>query len=72
MALLTPQHEMRPFGQIGWMIVTEEWVLIRRLVADGIHPRQVGRDLGIDRGTVARASLSVGCLAMGILGAEAF
>lgn len=33
----------------------EDWALIRRLVADGVSQRQVARDLGIDRGTVARA-----------------
>ncbi len=33
----------------------EDWALIRRLVADGVPQRQVARDLGIGRATVARA-----------------
>nr|WP_083283569.1 IS21 family transposase [Humibacillus sp. DSM 29435] len=33
----------------------EDWALIRRLVADGVPQRQVARDLGIGRSTVARA-----------------
>lgn len=37
----------------------EDWALIRRLVADGASRRQVARDLGVDRGTVARAVASV-------------
>jgi len=38
----------------------EDWALIRRLVADGVPQRQVARDLGIGRSTVARAVASVG------------
>lgn len=37
------------------MITLEDWALIRRLVADGVPQRQVARDLGLARGTVARA-----------------
>jgi hypothetical protein len=33
----------------------EDWALIRRLVADGVPQRQVARQLGIGRSTVARA-----------------
>lgn len=33
----------------------EDWALVRRLVADGVPRRQVARDLGIGRATVARA-----------------
>jgi transposase len=33
----------------------EDWALVRRLVADGVSQRQVARDLGIGRETVARA-----------------
>ena len=36
----------------------EDWALIRRLVADGVPQRQVARDLGIGRSTVARALAS--------------
>jgi transposase len=36
----------------------EDWALIRRLVADGVPQRQVARDLGIGRSTVARAVAS--------------
>jgi hypothetical protein len=36
----------------------EDWALIRRLVADGVPQRQVARDLGISRATVARALAS--------------
>jgi Mu transposase, C-terminal domain/Helix-turn-helix domain of resolvase len=46
---------MRPPGQIGWVISVEDWALIRRLVADGVPQRQVARQLGIGRSTVARA-----------------
>lgn len=42
------------------MISLEDWALIRRLVADGISQRQVARDLGIGRATVARAVTSDG------------
>jgi hypothetical protein len=38
----------------------EDWALIRRLVADGVPQRQVARDLGIGRSTVARAVASGG------------
>lgn len=38
----------------------EDWALIRRLVADGVPQRQVARDLGIGRATVARAVASEG------------
>lgn len=38
----------------------EDWALIRRLVADGVPQRQVARDLGIGRATVARAVASQG------------
>lgn len=38
----------------------EDWALIRRLVADGVPQRQVARDLGIGRSTVARAVASEG------------
>lgn len=37
------------------MISLEDWALIRRLVADGVPQRQVARDLGIARDTVAAA-----------------
>jgi transposase len=36
----------------------EDWALIRRLVADGAPQRQVARELGIGRSTVARAVAS--------------
>lgn len=36
----------------------EDWALVRRLVADGVPQRQVARDLGIGRSTVARALVS--------------
>jgi hypothetical protein len=36
----------------------EDWALIRRLVADGVPQRQVARDLGVGRSTVARALAS--------------
>ncbi len=36
----------------------EDWALIRRLVADGVPQRQVARDLGVGRSTVARAVAS--------------
>ena len=49
---------MRPSRQIGWVITLEDWVLIRRLVADGVPQRQVARDLGVGRSTVARAVTS--------------
>ncbi|MBD3948036.1 IS21 family transposase [Nocardioides ganghwensis] len=42
------------------MISVEDWALIRRLVADGVSQRQVARDLGIGRATVARAVASDG------------
>lgn len=38
----------------------EDWALIRRLVADGVPQRQVARDLGVGRSTVARAVASSG------------
>ena len=38
----------------------EDWALIRRLVADGVPQRQVARDLGIARATVAAAVRSDG------------
>ena len=38
----------------------EDWALIRRLVADGVPQRQVARDLGVARATVARAVASEG------------
>ena len=38
----------------------EDWALIRRLVADGVPQRQVARDLGVGRSTVARAVESEG------------
>jgi Helix-turn-helix domain of resolvase len=47
---------MRPPRQIGWVISVEDWALVRRLVADGVPQRQVARDLGIGRSTVARAA----------------
>ncbi|WP_396654496.1 helix-turn-helix domain-containing protein [Microbacterium sp.] len=37
------------------MISLEDWALIRRLVADGVSQRQVARELGIARDTVAAA-----------------
>jgi hypothetical protein len=46
---------MRPPRQIGWVISVEDWALIRRLVAGGVPQRQVARQLGIGRSTVARA-----------------
>jgi hypothetical protein len=42
------------------VISVEDWALIRRLVADGVPQRQVARDLGIGRSTVARAVASDG------------
>ena len=42
------------------MISVEDWALIRRLVAVGVPQRQVARDLGIGRSTVARAVASDG------------
>jgi helix-turn-helix resolvase-like protein len=51
---------MRPPRQIGWVISVEDWALIRRLVADGVPQRQVARQLGIGRSTVARAVASAG------------
>ncbi|MGL5827309.1 MAG: helix-turn-helix domain-containing protein [Nocardioides sp.] len=42
------------------MISVEDWALIRRLVADGVPQRQVARDLGVGRSTVARAVASDG------------
>ena len=36
----------------------EDWALIRRLVADGVPQRQVAKDLGVGRSTVARALAS--------------
>jgi len=36
----------------------EDWALVRRLVADGVPQRQVARDLGIGRSTIARALAS--------------
>ena len=42
------------------MISVENWALIRRLVADGVPQRQVAREFGIGRVTVARAVAS-GC-----------
>jgi hypothetical protein len=38
----------------------EDWALIRRLVAEGVPQRQVARDLGVGRSTVARALASGG------------
>ena len=38
----------------------EDWALIRRLVADGVPQRQVARDLGVGRSTVALALASDG------------
>ena len=38
----------------------EDWALIRRLVAEGVAQRQVARDLGVGRSTVARALASDG------------
>jgi hypothetical protein len=49
---------MRSPRQIGWVISVEDWALIRRLVADGVPQRQVARQLGIGRSTVARAVAS--------------
>jgi len=40
------------------VISVEDWALIRRLVADGVPQRQVARDLGIARATVAAAVAS--------------
>ncbi|MBC7761488.1 MAG: IS21 family transposase [Candidatus Saccharibacteria bacterium] len=40
------------------MITLEDWALIRRLVADGVPQRQVARDLGVGRSTVATAVTS--------------
>jgi len=42
------------------VISVEDWALIRRLVADGVPQRQVARDLGVGRSTVARALASDG------------
>ena len=42
------------------MISVEDWALIRRLVAEGVPQRQVARDLGIGRSTVARALAAEG------------
>jgi hypothetical protein len=55
-ALATVENEAP--RQIGWVISVEDWALIRRLVADGVPQRQVARDLGIGRSTVARAVVS--------------
>jgi hypothetical protein len=49
---------MRPPRQIGWVISVEDWALIRRLVADGVPQRQVARQLGVGRSTVARVAAS--------------
>lgn len=49
---------MRPPRQIGWVISVEDWALIRRLVAEGVPQRQLARQLGIGRSTVARAVAS--------------
>ena len=38
----------------------EDWALIRRLAAEGVTQRQIARDLGIARATVARAVASQG------------
>jgi Trp operon repressor len=46
------------------VISVEDWALIRRLVADGVPQRQVARDLGIGRATVARAVASFSTVAM--------
>jgi len=40
------------------VISVEGWALIRRLVADGVPQRQVAKDLGVGRSTVARALAS--------------
>jgi hypothetical protein len=40
------------------VISVEDWALIRRLVAEGVPQRQVARQLGIGRSTVARAVAS--------------
>ena len=40
------------------MISVEDWALIRGLVADGVPQRQVAKDLGVGRSTVARALAS--------------
>jgi hypothetical protein len=40
------------------VISVEDWALIRRLVAGGVPQRQVARDLGVGRSTVARAVAS--------------
>jgi transposase len=40
------------------VITLEDWALIRRLVADGVPQRQVAKDLGVGRSTVARAVAS--------------
>jgi transposase len=40
------------------VISVEDWALIRRLVADGVPQRQVAKDLGVGRSTVARALAS--------------
>jgi transposase len=40
------------------VISVEDWALIRRLVADGMPQRQVARQLGIARATVAAAVAS--------------
>jgi hypothetical protein len=42
------------------VISVEDWALIRRLVADGVPQRQVARQLGIGRSTVARPVASAG------------
>jgi hypothetical protein len=39
----------------GEAMATVDWALIRRLVADRVPRRQVARDLGVGRSTVARA-----------------
>src|SRR3954464_12832519 len=49
------RSKTRPPRQIGWVISVEDWALIRRLVAEGVPQRQVARDLGGGRSTVARA-----------------
>src|SRR3954464_10199985 len=52
------RSKTRPPRQISWVISVEDWALIRRLVADRVPQRQVARDLGVGRSTVARALAS--------------
>lgn len=53
-----PDRYRSPPRQIGWVTAVKEWALIRRLVAYGVPQRQVARESGVGRSTVARALAS--------------